>query len=89
MDCGSGATRYDGKESKMRGRRPAAVRMRRFTLALYLHPVVDADLIAALESASRRRRAALVREWLRSGRTTLIFCEDTELPDLEDLGVAL
>lgn len=73
-------------EMVRRGRRPGAVRMRRFKVTLSLHPVVDAALIAALEGAGNR--AALVREWLRSGvRPGREGEGEEERPDLEGLGV--
>lgn len=70
-----------------RGRRPGPVLMRRFKVTLSLHPVVDAELIAALENA--RNRSALVREWLRSGARPRGQEREEELPDLEGLGVIL
>jgi hypothetical protein len=60
-----------------RGRKPAPVRFRRFVITLSLHPVADAALIAALESAPPGRRAALLREW------------PEEAPDLSGLGLDL
>lgn len=63
--------------------------MRRFTIALSLHPVVDAELIAALEGAPPRSRAVLVREWLRSGVRREGKEEEEERPDLEGLGIEL
>jgi len=64
--------------------------MRRFTIALSLHPVVDAPLIAALEATPPGKRSALVREWLRGGCVTLSRpTGDDDKPDLEDLGFVL
>ncbi len=81
----------DGAVVRRRGRRPGPVRMRQYRITLSLHPVVDADLIAALEGALRGGRSALVREWLRSGVRPERNCgsEEDDRPDLEDLGVAL
>jgi len=62
--------------------------MRRFTIALYLHPVADAALIAALEATPRGRRATLVREWLRGGMGKTPDLE-ADRPDLEGLGLVL
>lgn len=72
-----------------RGRKPDPERrMRRYLIRLSLHPVADAALIAALEAAPPGRRAALVREWLRSGARPRMPVED-EQPDLSDLGIDL
>lgn len=72
-----------------RGRRPSPSRMRRFVITLCLHPVLDAELIAALERARRGDRARLIREWLRSGPVSVReeAAADPERPDLEDLGI--
>lgn len=72
-----------------RGRRPSPNKMRRFIITLCLHPILDAKLIAALENAPRRGRAALVREWLRSGPTSGLedAAADPDRPDLEGLGI--
>jgi len=74
-----------------RGRKPSQWRMRRFTIALSLHPVVDAPLIAALEATPPGKRSALVREWLRGGCVTPSPgpASDDDKPDLEDLGFVL
>jgi hypothetical protein len=71
-----------------RGRKPAPVRFRRFVITLSLHPVADAALIAALESAPPGRRAALLREWLR-GLRPASPTEPEEAPDLSGLGLDL
>lgn len=74
----------------MRGRRPNPERrMRRYLIRLSLHPVVDAALIAALESAPPGQRAALVRAWLRSGSPSPASVEEDPQPDLSDLGIDL
>jgi len=74
---------------KRRGRPRAALRMRRFSMTLSLHPVVDAELIAALERAPHGRRATLVREWLRAGGWAGLAAEDEGRPELDELGVEL
>ncbi len=75
----------DGAVVRRRGRRPGL--MRRYKVTLSLHPVVDADLIAALDGAPRGGRSALVREWLRSGvRPERDGTDEDDRPDLEDLG---
>lgn len=64
--------------------------MRRYLIRLSLHPVLDAPLIAALEAAPPGRRAALVREWLRSGgRMEAPAVREEDRPDLSGLGLEL
>ncbi|MCX7855099.1 MAG: hypothetical protein N2556_03835, partial [Anaerolineae bacterium] len=73
----------NGPVVKQRGRRPGPVRMRRFVVTLSLHPVLDAELIAALEHTPKGGRARLIREWLRSGPVPGRETADTaDVPDL-------
>lgn len=74
---------------KRRGRPAGPAPMRRFAILLSLHPVADADLIAALDAAPRGRRATLLREWLRAGRPADVGATPDERPNLEGLGLEL
>lgn len=76
-------------EMVKRGRRPSPNKMRRFVITLCLHPVLDAELIVALEKAQRGNRAGLIREWLRSGPVSFLedAAADPERPNLEGLGI--
>ncbi|MDR7427979.1 MAG: hypothetical protein QN160_09995 [Armatimonadota bacterium] len=74
-----------GKRGRPRRPRP----LRRYTIALYLDPLLDAALIAALDAAPPRRRSATVREWLRSGFRPDVSSRDEDPLDLDGLGICL